>query len=75
MPQVLIERLRALVSLPRWHLVTYRGVLAEGASMRPRTACSGHRRVTKGKLLTRALRMLPQRALRRVPRSPLGRVE
>jgi hypothetical protein len=35
-PQVLIERLLALVPRPRKHLVTYRGVLAPGASMRSR---------------------------------------
>ena len=35
-PQVLIERLLALVPRPRKHLVTYHGVLAPGASMRPR---------------------------------------
>jgi hypothetical protein len=33
-PQVLIERLLALVPRPRRHLVTYHGVLAPGASMR-----------------------------------------
>jgi hypothetical protein len=33
---VLIERLLALVPRPRKHLVTYHGVLAPGASMRPR---------------------------------------
>ncbi|MFT6081091.1 MAG: hypothetical protein ACJA0V_002535 [Planctomycetota bacterium] len=37
-PQVLIERLLALVPRPRKHLVTYHGVLAPGASMRPRIA-------------------------------------
>ena len=35
-PHVLIERLLALVPRPRKHLVTYHGVLAPGASMRPR---------------------------------------
>lgn len=35
-PQVLIERLLALVPRPHKHLVTYHGVLAPGASMRPR---------------------------------------
>lgn len=33
---MLIERLLALVPRPRKHLVTYHGVLAPGASMRPR---------------------------------------
>ena len=35
-PQVLIERLLALVPRPRRHLVTYHGVLAPGASLRHR---------------------------------------
>ena len=35
-PQVLIERLLALVSRPRRNLVTYHGVLAPGACMRSR---------------------------------------
>ena len=35
-PQVLIERLLALVPRPRKHLVTYHGVLAPGASLRHR---------------------------------------
>ncbi len=34
--QVLIERLLALVPRPRRHLVTYHGVLAPAASLRPR---------------------------------------
>ncbi|MGK0433458.1 MAG: hypothetical protein ACJA0V_002606, partial [Planctomycetota bacterium] len=45
-PQVLIERLLALVPRPRRHLVTYHGVLAPGASLRhrvvPRVAEDGH---------------------------------
>ncbi|MCP4243620.1 MAG: hypothetical protein GY772_23960 [bacterium] len=35
-PQVLMERLLALVPRPRRHLVTYHGVLAPGASLRSR---------------------------------------
>ncbi|MGK0154563.1 MAG: hypothetical protein ACI9SE_001516 [Neolewinella sp.] len=35
-PQVLMERLLALVPRPRRHLVTYHGVLAPGASLRDR---------------------------------------
>jgi hypothetical protein len=35
-PSVLIERLLALVPRPRRHLVTYDGVLAPAASLRPR---------------------------------------
>ena len=40
-PQVLIERLLALVPRPRRHLVTYHGVLAPGASLRHRQRSSG----------------------------------
>ena len=40
-PQVLIERLLALVPRARRHLVTYHGVLAPGASLRYRQRSSG----------------------------------
>ena len=39
--QVLIERLLALVPRPRRHLVTYHGVLAPAASLRPRVVPRG----------------------------------